>query len=172
VKVARAPGVGTEGPVKAPESPARMPRAHAASQPAKTPDSAWIRLFFGLAACSWMPHWACHYFRLETNSSFVVGRWAFSEPESLVSLGVYSALVLSNLVCVIAPWPRVKTAEITGLCHCAIGVVHAARLVWPFRFEILGQRWSTAASAREAIVVSAFGVLSLAVAARLRAASD
>jgi hypothetical protein len=73
---------------------------------------------------------------------------------------------------VIAAWPRVKTAEITGLCHCAIGLVHAARLIWPFRFEIFGQRWSTSASAREAIVVIAFGLLSLAVAARLRAGSD
>src|SRR5438874_2352981 len=31
----------------------------------------WRRTFFAVAACSWMPHWSCHYYRLETGSSFV-----------------------------------------------------------------------------------------------------
>ena len=37
----------------------------------------WIPVFFAVAACSWMPNWACHYYRLETGSSFVVGSWEF-----------------------------------------------------------------------------------------------
>jgi len=38
----------------------------------------WRQIFFAIAACSWMPHWACHYYRLETNSSFVVGSFVGS----------------------------------------------------------------------------------------------
>jgi hypothetical protein len=35
-----------------------------------------------------MPHWASHYYRLETNSDFVIGSWAFSAADSVISLVV------------------------------------------------------------------------------------
>lgn len=115
-----------------------------------------------------MPHWACHYYSLETDSSFVVGKWQFSRSENVVSLVIYSGLILMNLICVIVALPRVMAARITGVAHLAIGAVHALRLVRPFRFELFDHRWPIAASAREVAIVGVFGLLSLLVADSLR----
>jgi hypothetical protein len=115
-----------------------------------------------------MPHWACHYYRLETGSSFIVGTWAFSPAESVASMVVYTALIALNVWSVVAAKPRLWAAVTTGVGHLAIGMVHVLRLAHPFRFEIFDHAWSIGASIREVIVVMGFGSLSLVVAARLR----
>jgi hypothetical protein len=121
----------------------------------------WLQLFFGLAACSWMPHWACHYYRLETGSSFVVGSWEFSRLDSAASLLVYTILIGINLVAISSlPWRR-SAALLSGLLHLAIGSLHVYRLWSPFRFEVFGYAWPQGASLREAIIVIPFGLLSL-----------
>src|SRR5712692_1463547 len=96
----------------------------------------WIRFFFGLAACSWAPHWSCHYYRLETGSSFVVGSWEFSRLDSAASLLVYTILIGINLVAISSlPWRR-PAALLSSLLHLAIGSLHVYRLLKPFRFEV------------------------------------
>ncbi|MEP6911518.1 MAG: hypothetical protein ABI923_02120 [bacterium] len=135
------------------------------------PDQKFLRIFFGLAACSWMPHWACHYYRLETQSAFVVGSWTFSPLDSSVSLAVYSALVALNLLSISAERYRVTAAALTGIGHLAIGSLHVYRLLQPFRFEIFGYRWTIGASLRETLIVIPFGLLSLFVAITVRAKS-
>ncbi len=129
---------------------------------------ALVRIFFGLAACSWMPHWACHYYRLETQSAFVVGSWTFSPFDSGVSLLIYSALIALNLLAISAERYRVMAAAVTGLGHLALGSLHVYRLLRPFRFEVFGYPWSAGASLREALIVVPFGVLSLFVAITAR----
>ena len=124
----------------------------------------WLRLFFALAACSWMPHWSCHYYRLETGSNFVVGSWEFSRFHSVVSLLVYSALIGINLAAIERLPLRVPAALLSGLLHLAIGGLHVYRIVNPFRFEIFGHSWSQPASLREAMVVIPFGALCLLIA--------
>src|SRR5207249_5346498 len=96
----------------------------------------WLQLFFGLAACSWMPHWSCHYYRLETGSSFVVGTWEFSQLDSLASLIIYSVLIGLCLGAVVAPSMRRAVALISGVLHLIIGSLHLYRLIHPFRFEV------------------------------------
>jgi hypothetical protein len=73
-------------------------------------DKIFLRIFFGLAACSWMPHWACHYYRLETQSTFIVGSWAFSFTDCVVSLFIYSILIAVNLLSISAEKFRIVAA--------------------------------------------------------------
>jgi len=124
----------------------------------------WLRVFFALAACSWMPHWSCHYYRLETGSSFVVGTWDFSRYDSVVALSIYSILIGANLVAVVRRQMQLPAAISSGVLHLAIGGLHAYRLLFPFRFEVFGYTWSQQASLREAIIVIPFGVLCLWIA--------
>lgn len=128
----------------------------------------FLRVFYGVAACSWMPHWACHYYRLETDSSFVVGSWIFSPTDSVVSLVIYTALAGANLLAIQSARYRIIAAGLTGLGHLGIGLLHVYRLVRPFDFEVFGYSWSQMASAREAFIVIQFGVLSLVVAGALK----
>jgi hypothetical protein len=118
-------------------------------------------MFFAFAACSWVPHWSCHYYRLETGSSFVVGSWEFSRFDSGMSLLIYTGLILANIVCVVRIEPRRTVALVSGLLHVGIGSLHAYRLAAPFRFEVFGYNWSQQASLREAIIVIPFGILCL-----------
>lgn len=127
-------------------------------------DRRFLSIFYGVAACSWMPHWACHYYRLETQSSFVVGWWAFSPLDSIVSLVVYSILITLNLLAISSERYRLPAATLTGIGHLIIGSLHAYRLLHPFTFEVFGYSWSYAASLREALIVAPFGILSLFVA--------
>lgn len=127
-------------------------------------DGWFLRIFFGIAACSWMPHWACHYFRLETHSGFVVGSWAFSTTDSVASILIYTGLVALNLLAIHKEKCRFVAAILTGIGHLSIGSLHAFRLVHPFTFEVFGYPWSSGASLREAIITIPFGALSLFVA--------
>ena len=127
----------------------------------------FLRIFYGAAACSWMPHWACHYYRLETNSDFVVGSWAFSVADSVGSIVVYSLLVLLNLAAIQVDRLRLIAALLTGTGHLLLGLLHIYRLVFPFTFIVFGYSWSAGASLREVLIVVPFGLLSLAVTFRL-----
>lgn len=126
-----------------------------------------IRIFFGLSACSWMPHWACHYYRLETGSSFVVGSWSFSSTDSYVSLVIYSLLIALNLLAITFCTLRISASLISGLLHITIGSIHLYRLWHPFPFEVLGYTWTHSASLREAAIVVPFGVLCISAAVNL-----
>ena len=127
-----------------------------------------LPVFFGLSACSWVPHWACHYYRIETNSSFVVGTWSLSFVESSIALIAYGLLIAINLLSIPAGFFRVAAAGLSGLGHVVIGLVHAYRLLHPFTFEVFGYAWTYGASLREAVVVIPFGLLCLVVAAAVR----
>lgn len=121
----------------------------------------WQRLFFAIAACSWMPHWACHYYRLETNSSFVVGSWEFTRFDSVVSLLIYSALIAINLIAIMRVVHRSLAGILSGVLHLSIGGLHVYRLIKPFRFEVFGHAWPLNASLREVLIVVPFGLLCL-----------
>jgi hypothetical protein len=124
-------------------------------------------VFFGLSACSWMPHWACHYYRLETGSSFVVGSWSFSSTDSYVSLAIYSLLIANNLLSIAFITLRISASLLSGLLHLTIGSIHLYRLWHPFPFEVFGYTWSHSASLRETAIVVPFGVLCIYVATDL-----
>ena len=126
-----------------------------------------IPVFFGLSACSWVPHWACHYYRLETGTSFIVGSWSFSPTESFVSLVIYGLLIAVNLMAISILSLRIPASLVTGLGHAFIGSLHVYRLFDPFPFEVFGYTWSSGASLREVLIVLTFGVFSLYVALRL-----
>jgi hypothetical protein len=121
----------------------------------------WLKLFFALAACSWVPHWSCHYYRLETGSSFVVGSWEFSRLDSVLFVLVYSAFIGINLTAIGQFQLRRSAAILSGMLHLVIGSLHVYRLVSPFRFEVFGYTWPRGASLREAIIVIPFGILCL-----------
>ena len=126
----------------------------------------WLRLFFAVAACSWVPHWSCHYYRLETGSSFVVGNWDFSPLDSVASLIIYGVIIGLNLSAVVTLPIRRAAALLSGVLHLIIGSLHLFRLIHPFRFEVFGHPWSQSASFREALLVIPFGVLCLIIARR------
>jgi hypothetical protein len=124
----------------------------------------WLNVFFAAAGCSWVPHWACHYYRLETGSSFVVGSWEFTRADSLIFAGLYTCLIALNLVAIRFTTVRFWAALLSGLCHLFIAGLHGVRLFDPFRFEVFGYQWSSHASIREVAIVLPFGILCLWVA--------
>ena len=126
-----------------------------------------IPLFFGLSACSWMPHWACHYYRLETGTSFVVGSWSFTSTDSYVSLFIYTLLIALNLMSIGILKLRVSALMTSGLLHITIGSIHVYRLWHPFPFEVFGYTWTQSASLREVAIVVPFGLVCLYVASTL-----
>ena len=83
----------------------------------------WLRVFFGVAACSWMPHWSCHYYRLETGSSFVVGSWEFSPTASAVHMLVYTLLIALNLA--VTAWTSSLPELDQGIVAAEYGFVPA-----------------------------------------------
>ena len=123
-----------------------------------------VPLFFGIAACSWVPHWACHYYRLETGSTFKVGSWNFSVADSVSSLIVYGLLIAMNLASISIEKYRGLSAAISGIAHLSLGLLHAYRLWRPFDFEVFGHKWSRGASLREVLIVIPFGALCCVVA--------
>ncbi len=150
----------------------RQTLEHSLSISARMKMKAWSKenflpIFFGLSACSWMPHWACHYYRLETGTSFVVGSWSFTAMESALSLVIYGLLIVLNLSCIaIVRW-RFQVSLVTGICHILIGSVHVVRLCSPFTFEVFGYSWPYGASLREIIIVLSYGILCLVIAWKL-----
>jgi len=111
-----------------------------------------------------MPHWSCHYYRLETSSAFVVGSWDFTPSDSVLSMIVYSGLIGLNIVAVVVARVRPVAALLSGFGHSTIGVVHVVRLSRPFRFEVFDHAWPLGASSREVAIVVGFGILCLGVA--------
>lgn len=126
-----------------------------------------LRIFYALAACSWVPHWACHYYRLETHSTFVVGSWSFSVADSVVALIVYSALIALNVWSIVDSRYQIVAAALTATGHLSLGLLHVYRLLHPFTFEVFGYQWSHSASLREVLIVVPFGLLSSCVAVAL-----
>ena len=132
----------------------------------------WLPVFFGVAACSWMPHWSCHYYRLETGSSFVVGSWSLSPAASVLHMLVYTALIALSLAAIVMPWLRPISALLSGVLHLTIGSVHVVRLARGFRFEVFNLPWPRGASAREVAIVIGFGILCILVAWRTRSGAQ
>ena len=115
-----------------------------------------------------MPHWTCHYYRLETGSSFVVGSWIFSPFDSVAFMLGYSVLIGLNLLCVVYDSPRKKTLFVTAMCHLLFGVLHMYRLTHMFEFQVFGYVWSQGASIREVCIETGFATVCGAVFFRLR----
>lgn len=63
----------------------------------------FAQLFSGTVACSFMPHWACHYYRIETGSSFAVADWAFSFADSFLFLLIYAILITAAMLSIALP---------------------------------------------------------------------
>ena len=112
----------------------------------------WIPLLFALLACSWVPHFTCHYYRLETGSSFVVGQWQFSRGHSVIMTGIYSLLVLLGLTAIMRPEVRLPLVIGSAFLHGALAFLHLYRLNRWFRFEVLGYPWSRQSSIRESLI--------------------
>jgi hypothetical protein len=124
----------------------------------------WIPIFFAIAACSWVPHWTCHYYRLETGSSFIVGNWEYSVVESIVAMLIYSVLISLNLISVSYHKIRFVSALFSGIFHLTLAFVHISRLLNPFDFQVFGYDWSTGASLREILMIFPFGIICIAIA--------
>jgi len=115
-------------------------------------------LLFAFAACSWLPHFTCHYYKLETGSSFVVGSWRFTRTHSALIMVVYAGLALLNLCAIEIAALRTPSLVISGTLHAVLGILHVVRLVHFFPFEVFGYPWSRGSSTREAIMELALGV--------------
>ena len=94
----------------------------------------------------------------------MVGSWAFSVADSVVSLLIYTLVIALNLTAIEVETTRVIAAGTSAVGHLIIGALHVYRLVYPFNFEVFGYSWSYGASLREALIVLPIGLLSLVVA--------
>jgi hypothetical protein len=121
------------------------------------------KIFFAISACSWMPHWSCHYYKIETNSPFIVGPIEYTNTASIISMVVYSVFIGMNLISIISDKYRIPSSLITGIFHLAIAGLHVIRIINPFPFVVFGYSWSLSASLRESIIVGIWGLLSIYV---------
>jgi hypothetical protein len=131
-----------------------------------------LPIFFGIAACSWVPHWSCHYYRLETESSFVVGNLHFSALQSLLSMLFYSLLITFNLASISFRATRFMAAFTSGIIHLLLGFIHISRIINPFNFEVFGFEWPISSSIREIFMVIPFGVACIAVSITVYRSAD
>ena len=127
----------------------------------------WLPIFFGIIACSWMPHWSCHYYRIETGSSFVAGGWSFSISDSLLFMVLYSIPISLNLIAISYSKVRFIAALSSGILHLTLGIFHIIRLIDPFTFKVFGFDWSINASLREILIVIPSGLACIIVALAL-----
>ena len=132
----------------------------------------WLPLFFGLVACSWMPHWSCHYYRIETGTSFVVGSFSFSVFESILAMLLYSALIALNLFAISYVKVRFVAALASGILHLTLGFIHITRLLNPYTFIVFDYDWSLSSSLREVIMIFPLGIACIAVAFIVNRKSD
>ena len=109
-------------------------------------------------------HWSCHYYKIETGSSFIVGSFEFDFFDSLLAMLIYSLLIISNLISISYVRIRFIAALLSGVLHLTFGFIHISRLLNPFRFEVFGYTWSTGSSLREILFVFPFGIICIAVA--------
>lgn len=123
----------------------------------------FLRIFFGITACSFMPHWACHYYRIETGSSFVIGSWSLTVSESYLFMLFYTLLISLAILSVSIRSLRPISGLVAGLVHLALGVIHIIRLRAYFKFEIFNLEWPLNASLREVLIVIPFGIACLLV---------
>lgn len=114
-----------------------------------------------------MPHWSCHYYRLETGSSFIVGNLQFGILGSLFSMLVYSTLILVNLFAISYKSLQFSAALGSGILHLILAFVHISRLINPFDFEVFGYTWSIGSSIREVLIVLPFGIVCIGVAIKV-----
>lgn len=73
----------------------------------KRSPSASLPLFFAVAACSWMPHWSCHYHRLESPFRFEVIGWPWPLGASLREVGL---VIGFGLACLAVAWRTRRAA--------------------------------------------------------------
>jgi len=123
----------------------------------------WVPVFFAMSACSWVFHWTCHYYRLETGSSFVVGSWNYSFFNSILAILIYSILIFLNIFSVSYHRVRFISALISGIFHLTVAFVHISRLLNPFTFEVFGYNWSIGSSVREIVMFFPFGIACVAI---------
>ncbi|HUP65418.1 MAG TPA: hypothetical protein VM557_09070 [Thermoanaerobaculia bacterium] len=126
-----------------------------------------LPLIFAFAACSWLPHFTCHYYKLETRSSFIVGAWRFTPMHSALAMLFYAGLASLNLVAIEVAGVRTPALLISAACHAALGALHLYRLTNFFPFEVFGYPWSRGSSTREAIMELALGAGFLLLAIRI-----
>jgi hypothetical protein len=92
------------------------------------------------------------------------GKLGLQPYRQVISMVVYSALVVLNILAVTKLGLRPIAALASGLLHLTLGTLHIARLIHPFRSEVLGHPWPLASSLREVLIVVPFGLACLAVA--------
>jgi hypothetical protein len=124
----------------------------------------WLPIIFAFLACTWMPHWSCHYYRLETGSSFTVGNWEYTSFESVISMIIYSVFIILNFLSVSFTKFRLASAVVSGTMHLFLGILHTLRIFSPFKFEVFGFTWSIDSSIREAALALPIGVFCILLA--------
>ena len=77
---------------------------------------------------------------------------------SMVFMVIYSGLIGFNLLSIIKNDYRFYAAILSGILHQVLAVVHIARFIDPFKFEVFGYEWTEGASIREIIIVGIFGL--------------
>lgn len=118
-----------------------------------------LNSFYGIIACSLMPHWACHYYRIETQSSFVIGSWRLTILDSYLFIIFYSLLIVFVLLSIRFDSLKLISGLLMGCAHITFGIVHLIRLFHFFQFEIFNLEWSLRSSFRESLISILFGLL-------------
>jgi hypothetical protein len=124
----------------------------------------WLRIFFALSACLWMPYLLAHYYSLETNTTYSIGEWDFGPLESSLAIVLFLLLTAMNLYSVSFHSLRFASAIASGVLHLTTSFIHLSRLLVPFKYELFSQEWSQPSSFRQLIITLPFGILCVGIA--------
>jgi hypothetical protein len=127
-----------------------------------------IALINSVLACSWLPHWSCHYYTLETHTQFIVNDYTYTRTDSYLSLILYSVLSGLNILSINYKGLRRVSWSLTACGHLSISTFHIFRLLYGFPFIVFDQLWPISASLRETLIILPLGLLSTGLAVGYR----
>jgi hypothetical protein len=115
-----------------------------------------------------MPFWFCHYFRLETGTSFAIYTIDFSFTDSYLLLALFSLAILFSVLSISIFRLRFASVVLAGILHLIITAIHIARLIHPFRFEVFNIEMPMSGSKRELLFGIPLVIACIAVAISLK----
>ena len=114
-----------------------------------------IKLYYcgwAILSCTYMPHLSCHYYKLATNSSFIVGNWQMDLKDSIILIIFYFLLISGCILSIICRQIRKPIGIIAIAVHSSLGIIHLLRIAYPFKFKIFNIEWPMHSSILEVIL--------------------
>jgi hypothetical protein len=114
-----------------------------------------IKLYYcgwALLGYTYIPHLSCHYYKLATNSTFIVANWQMDLKDSIIMIIFYFSLAGSCILAILFRQIRKPIGIIAMAVHLTLGIIHFIRIWYPFKFEVFNIEWPLHSSLLEVFI--------------------